>query len=76
MKDRTVAWMESKITQILGQKSMVTTYLALSSLVLRDVRSTNEQINLDVAIEYLVSKKVINRFKDEKNGYTVFSLAA
>lgn len=75
MKDRTVAWMESKITQILGQKSMVTTYLALSSLVLRDVRSTNEQINLDVAIEYLVSKKLITRTKDNA-GHTNFFLAA
>ena len=75
MKDRTVAWMESKITQILGQKSMVTTYLALSSLVLRDVRSVTEQTNLDVAIEYLISKKLITRSKDNA-GYTTFSLAA
>ena len=75
MKTRTVNWCESKILQTLERKSTVTSYLALSALVLRDVRSTNEQTNLDVAIEYLISKKLITRSKDNA-GYPTFSLAA
>ena len=75
MRNRTVTWMEGKILRVLTKKPIITTYLALSSLVLRDVRSTDEQTNLDVAVEHLLSKKVIRRFKDN-DGFTVFSLAA
>ena len=75
MRDRTVNWCESKILRVLMKKPIITTYLALSSLVLRDVRSTDEQTNLDVAVEHLISKKSIRRYKDE-DGFTVFSLAA
>ena len=75
LKTRTVNWCEGKILRVLMKKPIITTYLALSFLVLRDVRSTDEQTNLDLAVEHLLSKKVIKRFKDN-DGYTVFSLAA
>ena len=75
MRTRTVNWMEAKILQVLNCKSVITTYLALSSLVLRDVRSFDEQHNLDIAIQNLLSKKVINRSKD-KDGFTTFTIAA
>ena len=62
MRNRTITWMEGKILQTLERKTVVTTYLALSSLVLRDVRSTDEQTNLDLAVEILISKKMISRY--------------
>ena len=71
---RTVKWMEGRIINELGRKS-ITTYLAMSSLVLKDVRSIEEQHNLDIAIINLISQGVIKRYKDN-DGYTVFSLAA
>jgi len=75
MRTRTVNWCQSKILQTLEQKSTVTTYLALSALVLRNVRSNDEQINLDVAVENLVSKRAIKRCKGSA-GMTTFTLAA
>ena len=75
MRNRTVNWCEGKILRILTKKTTITTYLALSSQVLENVRSTDEQINLDVAVEHLISKRAIKRFKDE-SGYTIFTLAA
>ncbi len=53
----------------------ITTYLALSSLVLKDIRSIEEQHNLEIALTILLSKKEIIKEKNY-DGLTVFRLAA
>ena len=65
MKDRTISWLEGKIVQVLSRQQCIKSYLALSALVLRDVRSIEEQHNLDIAVENLVSRKIIKRFKQD-----------
>jgi len=75
MKDRTISWIESKITEVLAKNTTITTYLALSANVLQDVRSIQEQHNLDIAITNLISRKIIFRSKSG-DGYTTYSLAA
>ena len=75
MRNRTVEWIESKITEVLSKNSTITTYLALSSLVLNDVRSIEEQYRLDIAVVNLLSRKIIYRSKDS-DGFTTYSLAA
>ena len=75
MRNRTVQWIESKITQVLGKYSTITTYLALSAMVLEDVRSIEEQYRLDIALINLLSRKIIQRCKDS-DGFTIYSLAA
>ena len=64
MRNRSIQWMETKIVQVLS-KSVIQSYLALSSLVLRDVRSFEEQHNLDIAIQNLLSRKIIQRYKQD-----------
>ncbi len=75
MKDRTIPWIEGKITEVLGKNTTITTYLALSSLVLQDVRSIEEQHYLDIAITNLISRKIIYKSKSG-DGFTTYSLAA
>ena len=75
MKNRTISWCEGKIISVLTRQREITTYLAMSAQVLRNVRSIDEQHNLDIAIENLLSRKIIQKTKD-RDGYTVFSLAA
>ena len=74
MRNRTINWMEGKIIQILSNNPIITTYLALSAMVLRNVRSIDEQHNLDIAVCNLLSRKSIRRIKD-KDGHTTYSLA-
>ena len=75
IKDRTISWIESKITQVLYKNKTITTYIALSAMVLEDVRSIDEQHRLDIALINLLSRKIIKRCKDS-DGFTVYSLAA
>ena len=75
MKDRTVSWMEGKITEVLAKNPTITTYLALSAMVLEDVRSIEEQQNLDIAITNLISRNIVYKSKSE-DGFTVYSIAA
>ena len=75
MRNRTISWIEGKVTEVLGKNSTITTYLALSSLVLENVRSIEEQYNLDIALVNLLSRKIVFRGKS-KSGYTTYSLAA
>lgn len=76
MKNRTVTWIiERKITEVLSRNSTITTYLAVSALVLENVRSIEEQDNLDIAVENLLGEKIIKRFKDDNN-YTTYCMAA
>ena len=75
MRNRTVQWMENKILAILTKQSIVKSYLALSALTLDfNVRSLEEQHNLDIAIEYLLSKNMIIRYRAE--GMTNYKLNA
>jgi len=74
-KSRTIEWCESRIVQELSRKRAIVTSLALSRIVLRNVRSLEEDSNLDMAIQNLKSKRVISVGKDE-DGFTVFRLAA
>ena len=75
MRTRTVSWCEGNIVKVLSEKCQITTYLALSSCVLENVRNLQEQHNLDIAVAHLLSKKQITREKDQ-DGFTVYSLAA
>ena len=74
MRNRTVEWCMTKIVKVLTKQSIVKSYLALSSLVLENVRSFEEQTTLDIAVEILLSKKMIRRYRSD--GMTTFSLAA
>jgi hypothetical protein len=47
-RTRTVNWCEGKIIEVLSRKRVITTSLALSALVLKNVRSIDEQHNLDI----------------------------
>ena len=75
MRTRTVSWCEGKIVKVLSKKCQITTYLALSSCVLENVRSIEEQQNLDIAVICLLSKKQIIKEKDH-DGFTVYRLVA
>ena len=75
MKNRTVEWYMAKVVRVLTKQPIVKSYLALSSLVLENVRSVDEQKTLDIAVENLVSKRAIKRCKDS-TGMTTFTLAA
>ena len=71
---RTVSWCEQRIISELARRRSITTYLALSALVLRNVRSIDEKHNLDIALAHLLSRKEIKKEKDQE-GFTVFKLA-
>lgn len=73
MRNRTVNWCENKILEVLG-RHVVSTYLALSALTLENVRSIEEQVHLDIALENLLSRKRIKREKIQ--GYTTYSIRA
>ena len=73
-KTRTIKWIEGKIIEILSKRCQITTYLALSSCVLQNVRSIEEQHNLDIAVALLLSKKQIMQDKDQ-DGFTVYQAA-
>ncbi len=63
-KTRTIQWCEGKIIEILSKRFPITTYLALSSCVLENVRSIEEQHNLDIAVAHLISRRQIIQEKD------------
>ena len=73
MKNRTVKWCENKIIKVLSKQPIVQSYLGLSSLVLENVRSIEEQHNLDKAIDNLLSKRIICKFKQDE--MTTYSLS-
>ena len=72
---RTVSWCEGKVVEILSKTCAITTYLALSAVVLQNVRSIDEQHNLDIAVAYLLSRRQIKQEKDQ-DGFTIYKLAA
>jgi len=74
-RTRTVEYIESKIIKELSKKQAITTPLALTSSVLRNIRSLEEDHNLDIAITNLLSKKLITKEKD-KDGFIAFRLVA
>ena len=75
MRNRSINWMQARILAILTRQSVVKSYLALSAVVLDfNVRSLQEQHNLDIAIEMLLSKKIIIRYRAD--GMTNFRLNA
>lgn len=71
---RTIGWCEGKILEVLGKRNSISSYLALSACVIRDVRSLEEQHNLDIALVHLISQKKI--LKQVENGDTVYKLVA
>lgn len=73
-RTRTVNWCEQRIISELAKRSVITTYLALSASVLENVRSIDEQHNLDIALVHLLSRKEITQEKDS-DGFTVYKLA-
>jgi hypothetical protein len=72
-KDRSVQWVEKKILKVLTKKKQITTYLAMSACVLENVRSIEEQRNLDRALANLIFRGLIKREKD-KDGFTLYRL--
>ena len=74
MRNRTINWCQNRIIHVLSKQSL-TTELALSALVLQNVRSIDEQHHLDIALANLISRKQIIPEKDS-DGFTVFKLAA
>jgi len=74
MRNRSIQWCQHKIIEVL-KKGHITTELALSAAVLRNVRSILEQHNLDSAIDNLIAQKRIIKEKD-KDGFTDYRLAA
>ena len=72
---RTIQWCEGKIISELSKRQIITTYLALSANVLRNVRTLDEQHNLDIALINLLSRRQIAKDKD-KDGFTIFKLVA
>ena len=74
-RSRSINWCEGKVVEILSKKCQITTYLALSANVLKNVRSIDEQHNLDIALINLISHKQITKEKDQ-DGFTVYKLAA
>ena len=74
-RTRTIEWCEGRIIRELSVRQIITTYLALSACVLRNVRSIEEQHNLDIALQHLLSDRQITKEKDV-DGFTVYKLAA
>lgn len=74
-RTRTVQWCETRIIRELSVRHIITTYIALSACVLENVRSIDEQHNLDIALQHLLSDREITKEKDE-DGCTVYKLAA
>ncbi len=72
MKNRTIEWIKIKIVKILSKQEYVQSYLALSSLVLENVRSFEEQKNLDAAIKNLLDRKIIKKY--QKDYLTTYQL--
>jgi hypothetical protein len=64
----------AKVIDVLSKRT-ITTELALSAVVLRNVQSIDEQHHLDIAIANLISQKQIIQEKDH-DGFTIFKLAA
>lgn len=72
-KDRSVQWVEKKVLKVLSKKKQITTYLAMTACVLENVRSIEEQRNLDRALANLVFRGLLKREKD-KDGLTLYRL--
>jgi hypothetical protein len=72
-KDRSVQWVEKNILKVLTKKKQIATYLAMSACVLENVRSIEEQRNLDRALANLIIRGHIKREKD-KDGFTLYRL--
>ena len=76
-RTRTISWMEGKIIEVLSKKRVITTHLALSACVFSSngVRNVLEQSNFEIGLQYLISKKIVTKEKDQ-DGFTVYKLAA
>jgi len=64
MRDRSVECIERKILKVLSKREYVRFYLAMSALVLEEVRSVNEQRRLDAAIVNLLAVGKIRKWRD------------
>lgn len=73
-RTRTITWMEDKLLEVLTKRGIITTYLGLCYCVLHDVRSIQEQHNLDMAVTNLLSQQKITKCKDE-DGFAEYRLA-
>ncbi len=73
-RTRTIKWIETRILKELAKRSTITTSLALSAIVLRNVRSLEEDQNLDLAVQLLKSKRLILVQKDD-DGFTTYQAA-
>jgi len=69
MRIRSIPWFEEKILDTLSNL-----HKNQSNLMLQGLRGVEEEINLDIAIEYLISKGIVKRHKRE--GITSYVLAA
>jgi len=74
MRIRSISWCESRIINALS-RGPITTELAMSAVILRNVETLDEQHNLDIALANLISQKQIIREKDS-DGFTVYKIAS
>ena len=73
-RTRSIQWCENQIIKTLATKQ-ITTYLALSAVVLQNVRTIEEQHHLDIALTNLLFHREIIQTKDQ-DGFTIYKLAA
>jgi len=74
-RTRSISWMENKVVEMLSKTCAITTYLALSAVVLENVRNLDEQHHLDIAVAQLISRRQIKQEKDQ-DGFTIYKLVA
>ena len=69
MRIRTIQFFEGKIIDALSQQ-----HRNESNLLFKDLRGAEEEDSFDIAVEYLISKGIVKRYK--RKGLTSYELAA
>jgi len=69
VRTRTVQFMEGSIISELGRQPHVE-----SNLIFQDIRNVEEEDIFDIALEYMISKGIVKRYK--RKGLTSYEMAA
>jgi len=69
MRIRTIQWFEGRIIDALSRR-----HRNESNLIFQDLRSIEEEDIFEIAVEYLISRGIVKRYKRE--GFTSYELAA
>ena len=62
-RTRSISWIEGKILSELSKRQEIP-YLSLSAMVLRNIRTIDEEHNIDIAIINLLSRRQISKSKN------------